>query len=97
MWWFNKARINHLSEKINRLEQVVARLEYETQIWKPEAPTYNGSPLKGYVCSKQISLGGFRGSDHILLGDIVKLLLDKLGYEIKKTPQVKEGIKLTKK
>lgn len=95
--WVKKEVIKDLNAKIRRLEDAVARLECDTQLWKADPPEYAGVPVYGYVSSKSISVGNFRGADHILLVDIVKLLLDKLGYELKKTPQVKQGIKLVKK
>jgi hypothetical protein len=95
--WGNKERIKYLDCKIKSVEDAVARLEYNTQVWMPDPPMLNGIPVVGYCRSKELSIGSFCGSDHILLVDIVKILLDKLGYEIKKTPQVKSGIKLTKK
>ena len=75
---------------MNRIERAVASLQYETQVWMSD---YRGEPHQ----NKYIFLDTFRGEDHILLVDIIKTLLDKLGYELKKYPSKPVNIGLVKK
>lgn len=88
--FIREKEFKELRYQVTQLERAVASLQYETQVWMPDS---NGEPYQ----NKRILLNSFRGEDHILLVDIIKTLLDKLGYELKKYPSKPVNIGLVKK
>ena len=83
--WVRKSSWDRLVRKVDILENVVANLEHDTQIWvTPTESMPNSGGWQGYGVGwgKSISLGNFRGQEHILLSTIIQLLLNKLGFTL---------------
>lgn len=75
--WISKEEWRQVREKINNLENAVARLEFDTQIWVSKKK-YQGIFGQGRV----LTIGNFRQSDNITLKAILELLLKKLNLKI---------------
>jgi hypothetical protein len=86
--FISKNELENMRYKLTALENAVARLEMDTQMWYPNYPI-------GYT-SKAVTLGNFRGNDHILLVDIVKKIMDHIGINITRPTQRQEPFTLNK-
>ena len=77
-------------QRIDALENAIARLEYQTQIWVP----YN---KENGVYGRSMTLGNFRRPDNVLLKKVVELLMDKLGVSLELTQPTQSNATLKNK
>jgi hypothetical protein len=90
----SKEKFRHLCDKVQSIEEAVSHLQVDTQVWDtsrlPPSPLLmSGGAWYQDPRDKAIRLNNFRGNDHILLVDIVTELLDKLGYEVRRSQSLK--------
>lgn len=92
--WVDRKEFESLKERVSRIETATAMLQYETQIWVPDAKPLNLYYESCNIAGKVIGLNVCRGREHVLLVDIIRELLEKSGYELKIQPRSTEKEKL---